>query len=84
MPFRAYVFRPAYLQPRHGARPRTRSYRLVYASTSWLYPLLHRPFLRHTTTTDTLGRAMLAVTRPQGRGPRVLASAEINSLRARP
>jgi hypothetical protein len=42
--------------------------------------LLRRFFPQHTTTTDTLGRAMLGVTRLKGRGPRVLASTEINGL----
>ncbi|WP_369244001.1 NAD(P)H-binding protein [Streptomyces sp. R41] len=82
LPFRAYVFRPSYIRPRRGARPATRPYRLLYASTSWLYPVLRRLFPRHMTTTDTVGRAMLAVTRLQGRGPRVLTSVEINGLAA--
>ncbi|MEV7345740.1 NAD(P)H-binding protein [Streptomyces sp. NPDC093544] len=84
LPFHAYIFRPAYIRPRQGARPGTRSYRLMYAATSWLYPLLRRIFPKHTTTTDTLGRAMLGVTRLKGRGPRVLASTEINDLGALP
>jgi uncharacterized protein YbjT (DUF2867 family) len=81
LPLRAYVFRPSYVRPMRGARAATRPYRLMYASTSWLYPVLRRLFPRHMTTTDTVGRAMLAVTRSQGRGPRVL-SVEINGLAA--
>lgn len=84
MRFHAYVFRPGYSRPRQGARPRTRSYRLLYGSTSWLYSVLRRLFSRHTTTTDTLGRAMLAVTWLQGRGPRILTSTDNNALGARP
>ncbi|GGN89239.1 hypothetical protein GCM10011579_083860 [Streptomyces albiflavescens] len=70
------------LRPTRGARAATRPYRLLNASTSWLYPVLRRLFPRHTTTTDTVGRAMLAVTRRQGRGPRVLTSVGINGLAA--
>ncbi|WP_326725341.1 NAD(P)H-binding protein [Streptomyces sp. NBC_00243] len=84
LPFHAYVFRPTYIRPRQGARPGTRSYRLMYAATSWLYPVLRRLFPQHLTTTDTLGRAMLGVTRLRGSGPRVLTSTEINDLGARP
>ncbi|MFI6339268.1 NAD(P)H-binding protein [Streptomyces sp. NPDC050535] len=73
MPFHAYAFRPGYIRPRRGARPGTRSYRL-----------LRRVFPRHMTTTDTLGRAMLAVARLKGRGPRVLDTTRINSLGALP
>jgi uncharacterized protein YbjT (DUF2867 family) len=80
MPLRTYVLRPAYIQPTRGARSRTRAYRLIYGSTSWLYPVLSRLLPRHTTTTDALGRAMLAVTRLEGRGPHVLSSAQINSM----
>ncbi|MFE4970201.1 epimerase [Streptomyces sp. NPDC056660] len=42
MPMNAYMFRPGYIQPRHGAVSRTRAYRVMYTLTSWLYPLLHR------------------------------------------
>jgi uncharacterized protein YbjT (DUF2867 family) len=80
MGFHGYVFRPGYIQPVDGARPRTALYRLTYASTSWLYPVLSRLLPRHTTTTANLGRAMLAAARLKGEGPRLLTSAEINTL----
>ncbi|MFJ5110218.1 NAD-dependent epimerase/dehydratase family protein [Streptomyces sp. NPDC088551] len=83
----AYMFRPGYIQPRHGAVSRTPAYRVMYTLTSWLYPLLHRIAPGHTTTTEHLGRAMLAVARPHAARsgaeiPRVLDSREINRLAA--
>jgi uncharacterized protein YbjT (DUF2867 family) len=82
LPMNAYMFRPGYIQPRHGAVSRTRSYRVMYTLTSWLYPLLHRLLPAHTTTTEHLGRAMLAVTRPGVTENRVLYSRDINRLGA--
>ncbi|MGW3512589.1 NAD-dependent epimerase/dehydratase family protein [Streptomyces sp. NPDC000994] len=80
MPMDAYMFRPAYIRPRHGAVSRTPMYRVLYGLTSWLYPLLHRLAPRHTTTTEHIGRAMLAVTRPGAIEQRILYSPEINRL----
>jgi uncharacterized protein YbjT (DUF2867 family) len=82
LPMNAYMFRPGYIQPRHGAVSRTRSYRVMYALTSWCYPLLHRLAPAHTTTTEHLARAMLAVTRPGATENRVLHSKDINRLGA--
>jgi len=78
----AHMFRPGYIRPRHGAVSKTRAYRLAYTLTSWLYPLLHRLFPGHTTTTEHLGRAMLAVARPGASAPRILHSPDINRLGA--
>ncbi|MET9479321.1 NAD-dependent epimerase/dehydratase family protein [Streptomyces sp. NPDC006638] len=82
MDFPAYMFRPGYIRPLHGARSRTAVYRLMYGLTSWLYPLLRRLLPAHVTTTEHLGRAMLAVVALRGAGPRVLYSPEINRLGA--
>lgn len=81
-PFRTYVFRPGYIRPTHGARPRTRGSRVLYGATSWLYPVLHRLFPDRTTTTDAIGRAALAVSRTDDRTSRVLTSGDINRLAA--
>ncbi|MER5948490.1 NAD(P)H-binding protein [Streptomyces sp. NPDC001904] len=83
MDFHAYMFRPGYIQPRHGAKSRTASYRALYRLTSWAYPVLHRLAPRHTTTTEHLGRAMIAVVGRKGTGPRVLNSEDINRLGSR-
>ncbi|GGN46168.1 NAD-dependent epimerase/dehydratase family protein [Streptomyces fuscichromogenes] len=82
MPFNAYMFRPGFIQPRNGASARVPVYRLLYRLTGWLYPVLLRLTPRHVTTTEHLGRAMIATARLRGRGPAVLYSPEINRLGA--
>jgi uncharacterized protein YbjT (DUF2867 family) len=82
MDMRAYMFRPGWIQPTHGETSRTRWYRVMYTLTSWLYPVLRRVAVRHVTTTELLGRAMLAVVRLDGGGPHILHSPEINRLGA--
>ncbi len=82
MPFMArYVFRPAYIQPLHGIQSRTRMYRILYRATAPLYPLLKALFPRHVTTTEQLGRAMIAVVR-RGAPRRLLENADINAAAA--
>ncbi|MFF2328589.1 MULTISPECIES: NAD-dependent epimerase/dehydratase family protein [unclassified Streptomyces] len=82
MPFRAYMFRPAYIQPVNGAAPRTRLYRVIYGVTAWLYPALRRIAPGYVTTTDTVGRAMLAAVLLDDGGPFVLRTPDINRLGA--
>jgi hypothetical protein len=79
MPFRAaYMFRPAIIQPRHGVVSRTPSYRIFYALMWPLLPLL-LAFPRLTTTTDRVGRAMLACVRGGAARP-IVTSRDINAL----
>lgn len=82
MPFHAYMFRPGYIQPLHGVTSRTPVYRWLYVGVSWLYPLLRRLVPKHVTTTESLGRAMLAVAGRGGAGERILYSPEINRAAA--
>jgi uncharacterized protein YbjT (DUF2867 family) len=80
MPFKAaYVFRPAFIQPLHGIRSRTPLYRFFYAVGGPLFPLLKRLFPDKVTTTEQMGRAMIAVAR-HGAGKRVLEQADINAV----
>jgi uncharacterized protein YbjT (DUF2867 family) len=80
LPFKAaYMFRPGYIQPRHGVRSRTRWYRLVYALVAPLYPALKALAPGAVTTTAQLGRAMLSVAR-QGYPTPVLETRDINRL----
>lgn len=79
-PFRAYVFRPGYIRPMYGVRPRERAARVVYGATSWLYPVLKRLMPERTTSTGAIGRAMLAVSGMDGAGKRTLTSGDINRL----
>jgi uncharacterized protein YbjT (DUF2867 family) len=81
MPLRAYMFRPGYIQPMHGATSRTRSYRVMYAVVSPLYPVLRRAFPKGLTTTERMGQAMLAVAK-HGAPSHVLSAPEINAVAA--
>ena len=80
MPFKgSYVFRPGVVLPMHGERSRTTAYRMLYAMTKPLLPLLKRMMPGQIVTTEQFGRAMLIVAR-QGAPKRVLESADINAL----
>ncbi|MFE2431091.1 NAD(P)H-binding protein [Streptomyces sp. NPDC059373] len=82
MDMRTYAFRPGWIQPVHGETSGTGWYRLVYRLTSWLYPLLRRLAPRYVTSTEHLGRAMIAVARLDGAGPRILRTRQITQLGA--
>lgn len=79
-PFRTYVFRPGYIKPMYGARPLLRRMRILYAATSWLYPVLRKVMPNQTTSTDAIGRAMIAVSTSDDLAKRVLDSGDINRL----
>lgn len=78
LPLRATMFRPAIIVPLHGERSKTRAYRLFYTLAAPLLPLLRRALPRYVTTTEHLGRAMLAVAR-RGSPKPVLENADINA-----
>lgn len=59
LPLDAFMFRPGYIQPRHGATSRTRWYRLMYVFLTPLYPVLRRIAPGSVTTTEQIGRAMV-------------------------
>ena len=78
LPFRAsYMFRPGLIQPLHGIRSRTALYRAIYAALGPVSALLRRWAPGIATSTEQLGRAMLAVAR-NGYPARVLESRDIN------
>lgn len=80
LPFKAsYVFRPGVVQPVHGERSRTAGYRVLYAITKPLVPLIRRLWPNQILTTEQFGRAMLFVVR-HGAPKRVLESADIDAL----
>ena len=61
LPFQAaYMFRPAMIVPLHGIVSRTAIYRIPYKILGPLLPWLYRRFPKYVTTTEKLGRAMLA------------------------
>ncbi|HMH16074.1 MAG TPA: NmrA family NAD(P)-binding protein [Edaphobacter sp.] len=64
LPFKAaYMFRPGFIQPLHGVTSKTKSYRVFYAITTPIFPILKSIFPRHIATTEEIGRAMLNVAR---------------------
>jgi uncharacterized protein YbjT (DUF2867 family) len=78
MPFKAvFLFRPAYIQPLHGIRTKTRWYGAAYALMRPLYPLWKMLFPNYVTTTECVGRAMLNVTK-RGFPKPVLEDRDIN------
>ena len=80
LPFEAaFMFSPGIIVPRFGARSRTALYRIPYALTRPLLPLLLRAFPNHVLTTDEIGRAMIVVAR-HGASKPVLETADIRSL----
>jgi uncharacterized protein YbjT (DUF2867 family) len=83
LPFRAaYMFRPGAIMPLHGIRSSTRWYNVAYVVIKPIYPVIRRVAPGMITTTEQLGRAMLAVAR-NGYSTHVLETADINRLSAR-
>lgn len=78
----AFMFRPGYIQPLRGVRSRTALYRAAYAIAAPLYPILRRLAPRQITTTQDVGRAMIAAA-ADGYPERILEVADINALAAR-
>ena len=83
MPFKAVLlFRPAYIQPLHGIRTKTKWYGAAYALMRPLYPLWKMLFPNYVTTTACVGRAMLIVTK-RGFPNTVLENRDINAMCAK-
>jgi len=80
MPFKAaYMFRPAFIQPMHGERSKTTLYRIFYVVAKPLIPLLKRLLPRYVTTTEQIGKAMIAVAET-GAPTAILETEDINRL----
>jgi uncharacterized protein YbjT (DUF2867 family) len=80
LPFKsAYMFRPAAIQPLHGITSKTSWYRLLYAMTRPLLPLLRAVVPKYVTTTEQVGRAMIVVAAKGARTP-VLENDDINAI----
>jgi uncharacterized protein YbjT (DUF2867 family) len=78
LPLNAYMFRPGAIQPLDGIRSKTASYRILYALTKPLLPLLRRAMPNQILTTREMGQAMLNVAR-RGYPKRIL---EVRDIRA--
>ena len=80
LPFKAaYLFRPAFIQPRDGITSKTRAYRVLYALFGPLFPALRALFPKYVTTTEEVGRAMLEVAKHGAPKP-VLENQDIGAL----
>jgi uncharacterized protein YbjT (DUF2867 family) len=80
LPFKAvYLFRPAFIQPLHGIKSRTRIYRMMYVLSAPLFPVLHAIFPHYLTTTEKIGRAMINVSM-RGYPKQILEARDINSV----
>lgn len=75
----AYILRPGYIQPRHGATSRTRLYRAAYRFAGVLYPVARALLPKHVSTTEHIGRAMIGLAR-HGAAERILNSREFNQI----
>lgn len=76
---RAYMFRPGYIQPVHGATSKTPLYRVAYAALGPLYPLWRRLLPRQVLTTEDLGRSMLQAAK-HGAKAGVLEAGDLRDL----
>ena len=79
LPFKTYMFRPGAIIPLHGIRSRTRWYNVFYTVARPVFPVLRKIFPNSVTTTEQLGKAMIAVAR-NGSTKRVLEPPDINSV----
>jgi uncharacterized protein YbjT (DUF2867 family) len=82
LPFKSvYLLRPGLIQPLHGARSKSASYRVIYAVAKPLFPLLRSLFPKSIVTTEMIGQAMLAVAR-RGATKAVLEARDISAIGA--
>ncbi|MGJ9416698.1 epimerase [Massilia sp. CMS3.1] len=80
LPFaNSFILRPALIQPLHGARSKTRSYRVLYRILAPVLPLLRWIAPGAVLSTQLLGEAMLGLLR-RGASVRVLESSDIRAL----
>jgi uncharacterized protein YbjT (DUF2867 family) len=78
LPFKdAYMFRPGLIIPMYGITSRTAWYRVAYVVLRPVFPLMRRFLPRVVTTTEAVGRAMIAVART-GYEKRLLENGDIN------
>jgi uncharacterized protein YbjT (DUF2867 family) len=74
-----YLFRPGVIQPLHGIRSKTGSYRVFYSLFKPLLPLLRALLPKQILTTESVGQAMLQAAR-HGAPQAILETADIYQL----
>lgn len=75
----AFMFRPGYIHPLKGVRPRTALYRALMPLLTPLYPVFKVLFPSQLTTTEKVGLAMIHVVQ-RGYPKHVLGPHDINAL----
>jgi len=76
---RAFAFRPGYIQPLRGIQSKTFLYRAIYAVMRPFYPFWRWATPGFVTTSDEIGRAMLAVAK-RGYEKNVVETRDIHAL----
>lgn len=77
LPFAAaYMLRPGIIQPLHGIKSKTRSYRVFYALAAFLLPVLRAVFPNQVLSTTQIGTAMLNLAK-HGYAKRILGARDI-------
>src|SRR5207245_3807738 len=80
MPFRsAYIFRPGIIQPLDRIKSKTPSYRWIYKAAAPILTVARRFWPQFVSTTEELGRALLAAAKRET-GKRVVEAKEIGVL----
>jgi uncharacterized protein YbjT (DUF2867 family) len=80
LPFAAaYMLRPGIIQPLHGIKSKTRSYRVFYAISAFLLPALRAAFPNHVLSTTQIGTAMLNLAK-HGYAKRILEARDIRAV----
>jgi uncharacterized protein YbjT (DUF2867 family) len=83
LPFKAaFMFRPGFIQPVKGVRSKTGWYQAMYTIVAPLYPVVHRLLPQFSTTTASLGRALIQVA-AVGYSKPILYSRDIDELGAK-
>lgn len=80
MPFRSvYVFRPAMIQPLNGIESKTPNYRIMYKLLAPFLSAARHFWPQYITTTQELGRALLAAAK-NGTEKRIVESRQIREV----
>jgi uncharacterized protein YbjT (DUF2867 family) len=80
LPMPTHILRPGYIRPLNGARAASPAARAFYTVTGPLFPVLRRMFPDWATSTDAIGRAAIALSRPENTAPAILTGRDINRL----
>jgi uncharacterized protein YbjT (DUF2867 family) len=80
LPFAAaYMLRPGIIQPLHGIKSKTRSYRVFYSLSALLLPVLRAVFPNHVLSTTQIGLAMLNLAK-HGYAKHILETRDIRTV----